>query len=139
MCWQLEEKQRKESQDKVLPARPEESLKETAGPKRRENSPGRKVSSFKCHGQKKKGEAGVEATDLSVWSRRQPLYKSFHYGARDARQGEGGGDRCEQGRTNSFPLDLADRRSLHESGFSEKLKAEGGFQPLKKRVSGEGV
>lgn len=88
MCWQLEEKQRKESQDKVLPARPEESLKETAGPKRRENSPGRKVSSFKCHGQKKKGEAGVEATDLSVWSRRQPLYKSFHYGARDARQGD---------------------------------------------------
>lgn len=47
-----------QSKDKVLPARPEESLKETAGPRRRENSPGTKVSSFKCHGQKKKGEAG---------------------------------------------------------------------------------
>lgn len=34
--------------------RPEESPKHTAGPKpSEENFPGRKVSSFKCHGQKK--------------------------------------------------------------------------------------
>lgn len=93
--------------------RPEESLKETAGPKRRENSPGRKVSSFKCHGQKKKDEAGAKALDLFVWSRRQPLCKPFHYcargqshtarGARQGEGGEGGGGRCEQGRTDSFP------------------------------------
>lgn len=40
---------------------------------RRENFPGRKVSSFKCHGQKKKDEAGAEATGLFVWSRCPPL------------------------------------------------------------------
>lgn len=90
--------------------------------------------------------------DLFVWSRRQPWCKPFHYcaggqshSAWDARQGEGGeggGGRCEQGRTDSFPekmsLELADKRSLRESGFNERLKAERGFQPFKKR-SGEGV
>ena len=88
---------------------------------------------------------------MFVWSRRQPLCKPFRYcargqshtarGARQGEGGEGGGGRCEQGRTDSFPdktsLELADRRSLHESGFDERLKAERRFQPSKKRVSGE--
>lgn len=49
--------------------RPEESPKHTAGPKPREEDwSGREVSSFKCHGQKKKkkDQTGAKVMDLFV-------------------------------------------------------------------------
>lgn len=127
VCWQLGEKRRKHSKNKVLPARPEESLKQTAGPKaREENFPGRKVSSFKCHGQKKKNEAGARGHGL-VCLESSSTYVITMVGARVTKarhsgRGEGReGSRCEQGRTDSFPekmsLELANMRSLTRQWF----------------------
>lgn len=120
-------KEVKHSKNKVLPARPEESLKQTAGPKpREENFPGRKVSSFKCHGQKKKDEAGARGHGL-VCLESSSTYVITMVGARVTKarhsgRGEGReGSRCEQGRTDSFPektsLESANMRSLTREWF----------------------